>query len=138
MKRRSGQYVDSLAEFSLSIRSVSRAFEHVASEAGMTPIECDLMLALRAYPKYRCPNIALLTTRLGTYHHVAAGAVTRLVEKELIITKRNTQDQRSLILALTAKGESLLRQVAYRTLEDLSRCSSQIVKSLETLAMERE
>jgi DNA-binding MarR family transcriptional regulator len=96
-------------------------------------MEYDLMLALSAYPQRTCPNIAILCERLLIHHHVASEAVGRLSDRDLIRTRRNARDRRSVILILTARGELLLQQIAVRSVEALREKGPRIVKSLATL-----
>jgi DNA-binding MarR family transcriptional regulator len=122
-----------VAEFCLSVQRFLRANEYFAVEAGLNPLEYDLLLALMAYPRGACPSISLLSERLLSQHHVAAGAVARLVEKELITSERSTRDRRSVVLAMTSKGKSLLNAIAQRSLGELGAQGPQMINSLTTL-----
>jgi DNA-binding MarR family transcriptional regulator len=128
-----GHYRDPFSEFSLSVLGFLRASKKSAIEAGLTAMEYDLMLALSAYPQSTCPNIAILGERLLIHHHVASEAVGRLADRDLIRTKRNARDRRSVNLSLTAAGESLLQQIAVRSVEALKEKGPRIAKSLTTL-----
>lgn len=122
-----------VAEFCLAVNRFLRASEHFAVEAGLNPVEYDLLLALSAYPRGTCSSIAVLSERLLTQHHVAAGAVAKLAEKELLSTERNGRDRRSVILTLSAKGKALLNQIAVRSLGELDAQGPRIIGSLTTL-----
>ena len=131
-----GHHRDPFVEFSLSVSVFLRASKRSASQAGLTVMEYDLLLALSAFPSSTCPNIAILCERLLIHHHVASEAVGRLAEKKLLATKRSARDRRSVTLLLTADGESLLRQIAVGSMEGLREQSPRIVKSLATLVGE--
>lgn len=122
-----------ISDFCLAVQRFLRANEHFAVEAGLNPLEYDLLLALMAYPRGACPSISLLSERLLSQHHVAAGAVARLVGKELITTERSQRDRRSVVLAMTSKGKSLLNAIALRSLGELDAHGSQMIGSLTTL-----
>jgi DNA-binding MarR family transcriptional regulator len=122
-----------IAEFCLAVQRFLRASERFAGEAGLNPLDYDLLLALSAYPRGTCSSIALLSERLLSQHHVAAGAVTRLSEKELVSTERNERDRRSVILTLTAKGKLLLKDIALRSLGELNAQGPRMIDSLSTL-----
>ena len=128
-----GRHRDAFLEFSLSVSVFLRASKRSASEAGLTVMEYDLLLALSAFPSSTCPNIAILCERLLIHHHVASEAVGRLAERKLLSTKRSARDRRSVTLVLTADGESLLQQIALGSLEGLREHSPRIVKCLATL-----
>lgn len=122
-----------IAEFCLAVQRFLRASERFAGEAGLNPVEYDLLLALSACPHGTCSSIAVLSERLLTQHHVAAGAVTRLSEKELLSTERNARDRRSVILTLTANGKALLNNIAVRSLGELDAQGPRIIGSLTAL-----
>lgn len=122
-----------IAEFCLAVQRFLRASERFAGEAGLNPVEYDLLLALSACPRGTCSSIAVLSERLLTQHHVAAGAVTRLSEKELLSTERNARDRRSVILTLTANGRALINNIAVRSLGELDAQGPRIIGSLTAL-----
>lgn len=122
-----------IGEFSLAVHRFLRASERFAGEAGLDPLEYDLLLALSAYPQGTCSSIAMLSERLLSLHHVAAGAVTKLSEKNLVSTERNERDRRSVVLRLTAKGRLLLKDVALRTVGELNAEGPCMIDSLSTL-----
>ena len=124
---------DPFFEFSHSIRGFLYASERSAKEAGLTVMEYDLMLAVSAYPQSTSPNIAIVCEQLLIHHHVASEAVARLADRDLLKTKRNTRDRRSVILILTQAGELLLRQIAARSVAVLQEEGPQIVKSLASV-----
>jgi DNA-binding MarR family transcriptional regulator len=128
-----GHRRDPFVEFSSSVLGFLRASKKSASEAGLTVMEYDLMLALSAYPQRTCPNIAILCERLLIHHHVASEAVSRLAERDLIRTRRSVRDRRSVTLILTARGELLLQQIAVRSAEALREQGPRIAKSLAML-----
>lgn len=122
-----------VAEFSLAVHRFIRASERFAGEAGLNPVEYDLLLALSAYPQGTCSSIAVLSERLLSQHHVAAGAVTKLSEKDLVSTERNERDRRSVILRMTAKGRMLLKDIALRTVGELNAQGPYMINSLSML-----
>jgi DNA-binding MarR family transcriptional regulator len=120
-------------EFSLSILGFSRRSKKSASQAGLTLIEYDLLLALSAYPQNTCQSIAILCDSLLIQHHVGSETVSRLAARSLLKTKQNDHDRRSVILSLTGRGELLLRQIALQNLEHLLKHGQQIESSLASL-----
>jgi len=126
-------YRDPFSEFSLSVLGFVQSSKRSANEAGLTVMEYDLMLALSAYPQSTCPNIAIVCERLLIHHHVASETVGRLVDRNLLETKRNDRDRRSVTLILTEAGELLLRQIAGRSVEVLRERGPGIGKSLTAL-----
>jgi DNA-binding MarR family transcriptional regulator len=128
-----GHHRDPFLEFSLSVSGFLRASKRSASEAGLTVMEYDLLLALSAFPSSTCPNIAILCERLLIHHHVASEAVGRLADRELLRTRRSARDRRSVTLILSANGEALLKEIAVGSAEALREQGPRIAKSLGTL-----
>ena len=124
---------DPFLEFSHLVRGFLHASKRSANEAGLTVMEYDLMLAVSAYPQSTCPNIAILCEQLLIHHHVASEAVARLADRDLLRTKRNARDRRSVIPFLTESGELLLQQIAVRSVAALQEEGPRIVKSLASL-----
>lgn len=124
---------DPFLDFSYSVRGFLHASKKSANEAGLTVMEYELMLAVSAYPQGTCPNIAILCERLLIHHHVASEAVGRLAEKDLLKTQRSARDRRSVIPILTNSGESVLQQIAVRSVAALREEGPRILKSLVTL-----
>jgi len=120
-------------EFSSSILGFSRRCKKFASQAGLTLIEYDLLLALSACPQNTCQSIAILCDSLLIQHHVGSETVSRLAARSLLRTKQNGHDRRSVIVSLTGTGELLLRQIALQNLEHLLKHGQQIESSLARL-----
>jgi len=124
---------DPFLEFSHSVRGFLHASQRSAKEAGLTVMQYDLMLAVSAHPQSTCPNIAILCEQLLIHHHLASEAVGRLADRDLLRTKRNARDRRSVILILTESGELRLQKIAVRTVAALPEEGPRIVKSLASL-----
>src|SRR5215831_4826082 len=101
----------SLAEFRHQIRRFLRFSERAARNAGLEPRQHQLMLALKGLPSNVRPRIGELAERLQIQHHSAVELVNRLESAELVRRQRGTEDRREVLLELTQKGETILRDL---------------------------
>ena len=116
-----------LAEFRYHIRRFVRVSEEAAREAGLEPQQHQLLLTVRGLPQDDIATIKRLAERLQLRHHSVVGLVDRLERAGLVERRRDNVDQRRVIVALTAKGDSLL--------EDLSRFHQREIESLAPALM---
>lgn len=109
----------------LALRTALRTFLHwseeKAHEAGLTPAQHQLMLAVRGHDGDEPPTIGDLADHLLLRHHSTVGLVDRAEEAKLVRRRRDDDDRRVVRVFLTAKGERLLESLAAQHLEELSR-----------------
>src|SRR5713226_1037334 len=101
----------SLAELRYQIRRYVHFSEQVARAAGLEPRQHQLMLALKGLPRGVRPRVGELAERLQIQHHSAVELVNRLAAGGLV-RRRVGQDRREVLLALTPKGERVLRELS--------------------------
>ena len=70
------------------------------------------MLALKGLPKGARPRIGELAERLQIQHHSAVELVNRLSAGGYVQRHRGAEDRREVLLALTPKGEKVLRELS--------------------------
>ena len=109
----------SLAELRHQIRRFLYFSEQVARKAGLEPRQHQLMLALKGLPKHVRPRIGELAQRLQIQHHSAVELANRLSAGGYVRRARGGEDRREVLLALTAKGERVLRELSLHHRQEL-------------------
>lgn len=102
---------ESLAEARYQIRRYLRFSEQASRAAGLEPRQYQLMLAIKGLPKGTRPRIGELAERLQTQHHSTVELVNRLSAGGYVRRHRAGGDRREVLVALTPKGERVLRKL---------------------------
>jgi DNA-binding MarR family transcriptional regulator len=126
----------SLAELRHQIRCFLHFSEEAAREAGLEPRQHQLMLALKGLPREVRPRIGELAERLQIQHHSAVELVNRLAAGGYVRRQRGGLDRREVLLALTPKGEKVLRELSLHHRRELQNAGPALVASLRR-AMQR-
>ncbi len=100
-----------LAEVRYQIRRYLRFSEQASRAAGLEPRQYQLMLAIKGLPKGTRPRIGELAERLQIQHHSTVELVNRLSAGGYVRRHRAGDDRREVLLALTPKGERVLRKL---------------------------
>lgn len=113
-----------LGELRFALRSFLHWSAEQAKEAGLTPSQHQLMLAIRATRDERGPTVSDIASLLLVRHHSAVGLVDRAQEAGLIVRERDP-DQHSLVrLRLTGDGSAKLRSLSELHLRELDQLAS--------------
>jgi len=102
---------ESLAEMRYQIRRYLRFSEEASRKAGLEPRQYQLLLAIKGLPKDVRPRIGELAERLQIQHHSTVELVNRLSAGGYVRRHRKGDDRREVLLALTARGEKVLRKL---------------------------
>ena len=109
----------------LTLRTGLRRFlrwsEQQAEEAGLTPAQHQLLLAVRGHPDPRGPTIGEVADYLLLRHHSAVGLIDRADAAGLVERVRDPEDHRLVRLQLTAVGAKRLETLSAQHLEELQR-----------------
>ncbi|HLZ60138.1 MAG TPA: MarR family winged helix-turn-helix transcriptional regulator [Ktedonosporobacter sp.] len=119
-----------LAELRYQIRRFLRFSEQAAKEAGIEPQQYQFLLALKGLPEGRKPTIGELAERLQLQHNSTVELINRLVERGLVGRERNENDQRQVIVTLTAYGEEMLQRLARYHQSELQSVGPALVATL--------
>ena len=103
------------------LRRLLRWSEQQAEEAGLTPAQHQLLLAIRGHPDPRGPTVGEVADYLLLRHHSAVGLVDRADAAGLVIRTRDSDDHRVVRLALSRTGEKRLEALSALHLEELHR-----------------
>ncbi len=109
----------------LTLRTGLRRFlrwsEQQAEEAGLTPAQHQLLLAIRGHADRRGPTVGEVADYLLLRHHSAVGLVDRAVAAKLVKRVRDPEDHRVVRLQLTPAGSRRLQALSEAHLEELGR-----------------
>jgi DNA-binding MarR family transcriptional regulator len=116
------------------LRRFLRWSEHQATAMGLTSLQHQLLLAVRAHADPRGPTIGDVAGDLLLRHNSAVELVDRAVAADLVRRRADPSDHRVVRLELTKSGRSRLEQLSSLHLEELKRLVadlSEISKGLE-------
>jgi DNA-binding MarR family transcriptional regulator len=97
-----------------------------AEAAGITPAQHQLLLAVRGHPDLRGPTIGEIAGYLLVRHHSAVELIDRAEAAGLVARRADSDDGRTVRVALTADGRKRLERLAAAHLEELDRMTSQL------------
>lgn len=109
-----------LARFRFALRVFLRFSEDAAREAGVTPNQHQLLLAIRGFPTGD-PSVTEFAEWLQLKHHSTVELVDRAVDANLISRHPDANDRRRQRLALTARGAEALASLSDAHREELRR-----------------
>ena len=102
------------------LRRFLRWSEQQAEEAGLTPAQHQLLLAIRGHTDRRGPTVGEVADYLLLRHHSAVGLVDRADAAGLVERVRDPEDHRVVRLQLTAAGSKRLEALSSSHLEELA------------------
>ena len=102
-----------LADFRYEIRRFLSFSELLVRAAGIEPQQHQALLAIKGLPAHRVATIGVLAERLLIQHHSAVELVNRLEAKGLLRRARGVADRREVVLTLSRRGETLLKQLTH-------------------------
>ena len=109
----------------LALRTSLRQFTHWSEEkardAGLTPSQHQLLLAIRGHAGPGGPTVGDIAGHLLLRHHSAVGLIDRAEEAGLVKRKRDPDDRRVVHVSLTARGNRLLESLSADHLEEIRR-----------------
>lgn len=103
-----------LAQLRTSLREFARSTELAARDAGITPQQYQLLLAIKGFPGREQANISELAERLQIRHNAVIGLVNRAEARGLVrrVQDADRQDRRVVQIHLTPAGEQVLQAMA--------------------------
>jgi DNA-binding MarR family transcriptional regulator len=128
----SSREYQSLAEFRYQLRQFLHFSEAAAKQIGIEPRQHQLLLAVKA-KEPETAGIGYLAERLQLRHHSVVELVDRLERAGLARRARQATDRRSAVVALTAKGEKILRELSLHHREELRSAIPALIESLRAI-----
>lgn len=136
MKRLTLSDYQALAEFRYQIRKFLHFSERAVQAAGLERGQYQLMLAIKGIPEGVRPRIRDVANRMQIEHHSAVELVNRLESGGYVRRERALDDRREVLLALTAKGERVLGELAMHHHEELQSAAPGLVAALRSVMQE--
>ena len=138
MKKLNVSDYQALAEFRYQIRRFLRFSERAVREAGLEPVQYQLLLAIKGMPEDVRPRIRDLADRMHIQHHSAVELINRLERGGYVRRERAQQDRREVLLELAPKGERVLEELALHHREELRSAAPSLVAALQRVMPEKE
>jgi DNA-binding MarR family transcriptional regulator len=110
-----------------------RFSERAVLAAGLERGQYQLMLVIKGMPEGVRPRIRELANRMHIQHHSAVELINRLERGGYVRRDRAQDDRREVLLALTPKGERVLRELALHHHEELRSAAPALVAALRRL-----
>ena len=109
-----------LLELRTGLRRFLRWSEHQAREAGVTPAQHQLLLAIRGHADPQGPTVGDVADYLVLRHHSAVGLVDRAVAADLIERTKDRENSSAVRLRLTEKGSRTLDALSEQHLREIA------------------
>lgn len=100
-----------IAAFRAGLRRFIRFSEDAAREAGLSPQQHQLLLAVRGHAGDAPPTIGELAEALQIKHHSVVGLVDRMVQGGYVAREGSAVDNRRVHVVITPAGEAVLRSL---------------------------
>ena len=123
----------SLARFRHALRVFLHFSEAAARDAGLTPAQHQLLLAIKGWEGDRPPSISDLASALLLRHHSTVELVARAEEAGLVDRRADDRDGRRQQVHLTAAGDDMLARLSTLHHEELRRFRRRTIEELLTL-----
>ncbi|HUZ81240.1 MAG TPA: MarR family transcriptional regulator [Gaiellaceae bacterium] len=104
-----------------SLRRFLQKSESFARGAGLTPVQHQLLLAIRGHSDPLGPTIGDAASYLLLRHHSAVELVDRAEAAGLVMRGPDPHDARVVRLSLTKDGKAALERLSERNLDELRR-----------------
>jgi DNA-binding MarR family transcriptional regulator len=112
---------ESLLAFRTGLRRFLHWSEQQAREAGLTPAQHQLLLAVKGHPGTLPPTVGDLAEYLLLRHHSTVELIDRAEAGGLVERWRDPDDARVIRIRLTAAAETRLSQLSATHLAELRR-----------------
>jgi len=125
---------EALANFRYLLRKFLRfSKDFLRANGNLSPEQYEASLAIRAFTSIGGLTISQLSERLQVKHHSAVNIVDRLVERKLITREPGETDRRRRHVALAAKGDKLIEELAAAHRKEIRGRSVEMSKVLKRL-----
>jgi DNA-binding MarR family transcriptional regulator len=116
--------VQQLAQFRYRLRQFLRFSDRAARDAGVTPLQHQLMLGVAGFTGRGWATISELAECLQDRHNAVVALVNRAVRAGLVRKRRSEADRRVVRVELTARGQRKLIGLTQLHQEELTRVRS--------------
>jgi DNA-binding MarR family transcriptional regulator len=129
---------EALSEVRYQIRRFLNFSEAAARAAGVEPQQHQLLLAVKGLPPGEAPTIRACAERLQIQHHSAVELVNRAEQHGLVARQPSATDRRAVVLAVTPRGEEVLRDLSLSHRQELRRAAPSLLRALQDLLPETD
>jgi DNA-binding MarR family transcriptional regulator len=118
--------IRTLADFRLVLRRFQSFSEQAAEARGLTSQQYQALLAIKGESGAAPFTVTLLAQRLLIKHNSAVGLVDRMEQLGLVARRPSEADRRSVVIEVTARGESEFRRLARAHRRELQRVAPEL------------
>lgn len=122
-----------LAEFRRALRRFLSFSEAAARDAGLTPVQHQLLLAIRGFVGPGAPSLSDVADDLQLRLHSAGELVRRAEVNGLVVRSPDPDDARRVLLTLTPDGEEHLAGLTHIHRDELRRFRTEAAAILDEL-----
>lgn len=122
-----------LARFRHALRKFLHFSEEAARDAGLTPAQHQLLLAVRGHTSDGPPTIGDVAEHLQLRVHSTGELVGRTVANGLLERRDDPGDGRRVLLVLTAEGRAVLDRLSVLHRDELRRFRHEMNDLLDSL-----
>jgi len=122
-----------LRSFRHALRVFLRASERAARDAGVTPAQHQLLLAVRGHRGAGRPNVTDVAEVLQLRHHSTVELIDRATDAGLVVRHRAQDDQRRQEIELTRAGHDVLERLSVFHRDELRRFRVEMIDILDEL-----
>lgn len=119
-----------LAEFRYQIRKYLHFSDAAVEASGLERGQYQLMLTIKGMPEGVRPRVRDVANQMLIQHHSAVELIDRLEAGGYVRRERGRDDRREVLLALTAKGERVLGELALHHHQELQMAAPALVGAL--------
>jgi DNA-binding MarR family transcriptional regulator len=110
-----------LARFRYLLRKFLHFSESAARQAGITPQQHQLLLGVAGFTGSARAMVSELAEFLQERHHSVVGLINRCVRSGLVRRQSDPSDRRVVVVSLTPRGRSILRQLSLQHRDEVMR-----------------
>jgi DNA-binding MarR family transcriptional regulator len=103
---------EALAEFRYQLRRFLRFSEDVTRASGITPLQYQLLIQVKGFPRRDWATVGELAERLQAKHHGVVALISRCEALGLVQRRTSAEDQRRVEVRLTPEGERCASELA--------------------------
>lgn len=121
MVEMTAQDYETLLRFRTTLRHFLHWSEQQAREAGFTPAQHQLLLAIKGHPGPTAPTVGEVAEYLALQHHSAVELIDRAQKAGLVERFQDGDDHRIVHLRLSPDGDERIARLSRLHLEELRR-----------------
>ena len=126
-----------LAEFRVLLRRFQSFSEHAAQALGLTSLQYQALLAIKAHDEGGPLTVTALAQVLITKHNSAVGLVDRIEQLGLVARHQLESDRRKVVVELTPRGRRIVDRLATQHRVELRRVAGALGRHADQFAKAR-